>query len=78
MWFESLLVFILFKFKKRPNISWIHVVAWIIIVSTHNSITVPFFILQFLPFNTNQSIYEIYSTQYLNVSKFGLIVRCYN
>ncbi len=26
MWFESLLVFILFKFKKRPNISGIRVV----------------------------------------------------
>ncbi len=26
MWFESLLVFILFKFKKRPNISGIQVV----------------------------------------------------
>ncbi len=26
MWFESLLVFILFKFKKRPNISVIPVV----------------------------------------------------
>ncbi len=28
MWFESLLVFILFKFKKRPNISGIQVVFW--------------------------------------------------
>ncbi len=27
MWFESLLVFILFKFKKRPNISGIRVVV---------------------------------------------------
>ncbi len=26
MWFESILVFILFKFKKRPNISEIWVV----------------------------------------------------
>ncbi len=26
MWFESLLIFILFKFKKRPNISGIRVV----------------------------------------------------
>ncbi len=25
MWFESLLVFLLFKFKKRPNISEIHI-----------------------------------------------------
>ncbi len=29
MWFESLLVFILFKFKKRPNISGIQVVYYI-------------------------------------------------
>ncbi len=28
MWFESRLVFILFKFKKRPNISVIRVVYW--------------------------------------------------
>ncbi len=28
MWFESILVFILFKFKKRPNISGIQVVQW--------------------------------------------------
>ncbi len=28
MWFEILLVFILFKFKKRPNISGIRVVFW--------------------------------------------------
>ncbi len=26
MWFESLLIFILFKFKKHPNISGIRVV----------------------------------------------------
>ncbi len=28
MWFESLLVFIVFKKKKRPNISGIQVVLW--------------------------------------------------
>ncbi len=32
MWFESLLVFILFKFKKRPNISEIQVVYTYIII----------------------------------------------
>ncbi len=30
MWFESLLVYILFKFKKRPNIFGIWVVFYIV------------------------------------------------
>ncbi len=32
MWFEILLVFILFKFKKRPNISGIRVVEYYIYI----------------------------------------------
>ncbi len=45
MWFEIILVFILFKFKKRPNISGIQVVlqTWMllyILVRSKNVITI--------------------------------------
>ncbi len=41
MWFEILLVFILFKFEKRPNISVIRVVTsiYIVIVLAKKKIT---------------------------------------
>ncbi len=38
MWFEIILVFILFKFKKRPNISGIQVVV-LHSYNYHNSLT---------------------------------------